>query len=137
MKKLYWCQRHWISICLTILLVLSFALILKQGNELRMADAPQIVGTYQFSSLNPAEGEYLVFDQNGRYHHYYQFEMLEQGTYAVGEANVYNLFSDTGNPSAIVCVVDRVYSLSKKDNALHPFEKISDIPSFINVTVDD
>lgn len=99
------------------------------------ASAHHTVGTYCTNSMM-LDGEYLVFDQEGRYCRYVQFGgIFERGTYAEDGQGQYALSSDEGEHTSVLIVDDTAYLFS--GGGLTAYPKMSDVPTFINVEHSD
>ncbi len=130
-----WVKRYGAVAGLSAALLLAFVLIIKLGGDLKAAKTYVLPGTYATSPGAPGGGEYLVFDSDGQFWHYRQFEMLDRGTYAAAdrEKQIYELNGEAGRDYSVVCTAEGVYFFRPDENQVGYFEKMSDVPTFINV----
>jgi hypothetical protein len=93
-----------------------------------------IVGTYATGAENefPSEDdEYIIFDNEGTYMRYRQFEIFDKGTYKKSNENVVTLVSQDATTYAFWQGKQLFYTGS--NNGSFIFKKIDDMPVKINV----
>lgn len=126
-------KQHGLVTGLAVLLLVAFALLIKLGSDLRTATTCVLPGSYMTENTTPGGGEYLVFDPDGRFFRYVQFEMLGEGTYTGQGSQIYTLSGESGQNDWVVCTPDGVYLFDSNQNQAQFFRKCSDVPTFINV----
>lgn len=129
-------KKNVLIVLLVVVLAISLAgnIVLMGPNTLPRTAS--IVGTY-LSNDNPWEweiAEYLVFEREGAYTRYRQFEILEEGTYEEAAAGVYSLHPDgSAAVTAQAVFTDDVVYAFDTEGMVIPFPRMSDIPTFINL----
>lgn len=116
-----------VSLCLNIgLLVFAFYQKPQPPNS--------IIGTYCSGAEVSPNSNYLVFETDGSYTLYKQFELLEEGGYVAEATNVYALTAQDGAAHSVVYEdgSDTLY-YNGFDNSIEVFSKISQTPTFINL----
>jgi hypothetical protein len=123
-------------IVLAVLLCASLTLNVVQYCFLTADSHQRIVGTYMTgaqSEFPSADDEYLIFLSDDTYMRYRQFQIFEEGTYQVDADRVVELVSqDRKNTTHAVWKGEQLYYF-ESDNGRYLFEKISDMPTMINV----
>lgn len=124
------------SIVLVLVIVLTVSL-LANGILLGIifdTSEKSIVGTYCTNGGKVPDGKYIVFEPNGDYVIYKQFELIEKGRYTAAENHIYTLkqAESGGEPcNAVFNNSDVIYFSS--DNKVETLSKISDVPTYINL----
>ncbi len=90
------------------------------------------VGTF-CTDPSTGNGEYAVLDQDGHFYRYRQFQPLDQGT-CTADGSLVTV--QTGERRFQMLISGRTLYLPETDGRLTAFEKISDIPVFINAFLD-
>lgn len=124
-------KRFGVSLCLLILLILSWVYIIKLKNDDAERTKASVVGT--FMAGRPESGaEYFVFDQDGNYYIYKQGEpFIEKGIYKnEGEAV---LLEHEGESREVAFINQNIYDFKRQDNRIYTYARIDDVPVFINV----
>lgn len=137
MKMRGFLKQHGLVTGLVVLLLLAYAFLVKLGSDLRAATTCVLPGSYMTETNLPGDGEYLVFDPEGRFFRYVQFEMLDKGTYTGQESQIYTLSGESGQNDWVVCTPEGVYLFDANQNLAQFFRKFSDVPTFINVEQGD
>lgn len=115
---------------LTLLVILFFLNVEKQNRLNELLIDKGIKGTYIMGDEMSGDAEYLVFDKTN-YYRYKQFNFLEKGEYENIDKNVYILKKDP--KEYVVYNKQEIYFFNFKQNSVHFYTKIEDIPLFINV----
>lgn len=104
-------------------------------NELLMKK--DIKGSYATNDVQMpiSDNEYFVF-QDGSFYRYKQFELLDKGTYENDYEDIYRLKSDDTD-QYVICSNEKVYYYDIERNNISIYYKFADIPTFINVNVDN
>jgi hypothetical protein len=125
-------------IILAVLLCASLTLNVVQYCFLVADSRQHIVGTYMTGVQNEfpsADDEYIIFLSDDAYMRYRQFQIFEEGTYQVDADNIVELVSqDRKNTTHAVWKGEQLYYF-ESDNGRYLFEKISDVPAAINVSM--
>ena len=84
-----------------------------------------------------ASAEYYVFEQDGGYCRYRQNQMLERGSYVQTREEIYTLTCETAEPRElqVICREGRIYRCGL-DGAIAVYDRISDVPVYLNVEPD-
>lgn len=106
------------------MLLLSLVMFLMLISGCGSAVSDSIVGSYKTSDF---EGIYYVFEEDGNYCKYKQYEIIEQGMYDTDDSSKIRL--DSGN----VLELDQKTLHENVDGQDVVYEKFSDTPTFINV----
>jgi hypothetical protein len=92
----------------------------------------EIQGTYICENENPEESLYLVFEKNGTFQLYKQFQPITEGTYSHIRDAVYQV--DGNNHETNYAVYDgknTVYCFLLKQGQI--YQRISKVPVYINL----
>ncbi len=116
-----------LSLCLLLSVTLNIVQLVSRGREYQ-----NIVGTYCTGNGMVETDEYLVFERNGAYSRYRQFQMLERGGYTARGESVYILTSADGTNTIQILYKDKaVYQFEELRITI--FKQLSDTPTYINV----
>ncbi|MCL2580297.1 MAG: hypothetical protein FWE32_09775 [Oscillospiraceae bacterium] len=96
----------------------------------------QIHGTYISGDQMSPDAVYLVFEQEspvygGNFAKYRQFEMMEYGSFAPLEGNIYSLYGASSTWKVIF--VDNAVYLIYQTGEVSAFARLSRMPTYINV----
>ena len=80
-------------------------------------------------------GEYIVLDRDGRYYRYRQFEPLEQGLWEAWDPSIIRV--TVGDKHRDVVIKRSILYASNEEGVLEEFRRLSDVPSFINVSPEE
>ena len=80
-------------------------------------------------------GEYIVLDRDGRYYRYRQFEPLEQGLWEAWDPSIIRV--TVGGKHRDVVIKRSILYASNEEGVLEEFRRLSDVPSFINVSPEE
>lgn len=125
-------------VSLLLALSLTFnAVFFGQMRRLKNPEDEAVVGTFLAGREWDAENSsYIVFQQDGSYVRYKQFEVLETGGYSDEGAGLYALTpAGSGQGGRVVYNGSDEVVLVDSGGDTELFVRISDIPSFSNVRV--
>jgi len=121
--------KNYIILLLAFLLLCSIVVNLIQMRE---PSPLPIVGTFLHADQGFA-GLYLVFEHDGSFAKYRQFEVPERGTYIPAGAGIYTLQSRAGDfITQVLYRGEHIYMLTP-DGKIMVFLRIDTVPTFINV----
>ncbi|WP_312650435.1 hypothetical protein [Aminipila sp.] len=118
-------------------LILCFNYVKTKAELNQLLMKKDIKGSYAVQDVQMpiSDNEYLVF-QDGSFYRYKQFELLDKGTYENDHEDIYKLKSgDTDQ--YVICSNEKVYYYDLERNNISIYYKFSDMPTFINVNVDN
>lgn len=127
-----------IVISLLLALSLTFNVVFfGQMQRLKNPRDKSVVGTFLMGNeLDVDNSAYMVFQQDGKYVLYKQFEVLEKGSYSDEGQGFYALTpAGSGQGGRVVYNGSDEAVLVDSGGGTELFVRISDIPTFINVKV--
>ncbi len=131
---------RWLCFAISILTILALRYL--TGAIADRVTPEDFIGTWCTNPQAPGDGTYLVLEQEGTYLLYKQLQVLEQGRYfqekELGKVTSIRCVSGTveetvylvGDNSSL-CMADGLYRAEQA--SLVKFEKISDVPTYINL----
>lgn len=125
-----------ISIIITVLVISLAANIILSICLANGKSEKPIRGTYCTGNGPTDTNQYIVFEQNGVYGMYRQFESLEKGSYEPEGRDMIYLLSPSGDMHS-ECIVydgaDTIYIYNLSENQLEVYERISEEAVYVNV----
>lgn len=118
-----------VVVLLAISLITNLYLITYNSVEKKIS----IVGTYCSGKQELENTEYITFDKNGKYIMYKQFEVLEKGNYSLQKEKVISLESSDNSITNVLMGEGSVIYYIDKMSDIKCLNKISDIPTYINI----
>jgi len=121
--------KNYVILLLAVLLLCSVVINLIQMQE---PSGVPVVGTFLHADQGPI-GLYLVFERDGSFAQYRQFEVPERGTYISVGDGIYTLQSRTGDVITQVLYRGEHIYMFTPDGEIMVFFRFSEIPTFINI----
>lgn len=122
------------------ILILCFNYVKTKAELNKLLMKKDIKGSYSIQDVQmpTSDNEYFVF-QDGRFYRYKQFELLDKGTYENDYEDIYKLKSHNSDDieQYVICNNEKVYYYDIERKNIEIYYKFSDIPTFINVNVDN
>lgn len=128
-------QTTWIAILLLVISLIINAVL--SMNLLDQNKPKSIIGTYCTGTGQNKNDKYIVFQQDGSYTSYMQFQLIEEGNYEITDNNSYLLQPSENSEGKHVIYNEQnfVYYIDSQSN-ITIYDKISSTPTFINIKKD-